>query len=133
MNATGGTAYMQRLSGVFFEMNALDANPHYLAIHLDVEVALDAQRFVVLRDLIVLRHVGIEVVLASEPAPWRDAAMQREPDANRRLDRDRVGHGQRTGQAKAGRAGVRVWCGTEGGGATAEHLRAGAEFDVGLE
>src|SRR5450631_149883 len=133
MNATGGTAYVQRLSGVFFEMNALDADAHHLAVHLDVEIALDTQRFVVLRDLVVLRHVGIEVVLAGEAAPRRDAAVQRQPDANGRLDRNRVGHRQRAWQAETRRAGVRVGWRTEGGGTPAEHLRPGAELDMGLE
>ena len=104
-----------------------------LAVDLDVEVALDAQRLVVLRDLEVLRHVRVEVVLAREAAPRRDRAVQRQADLDRRLDRRLVDDRQRAGQAQADRAGVRVRLGAELGRAAAEHLRRGAEFDVRLE
>src|SRR3712207_7072785 len=40
-----------------------------LAVDEHVQVAVDAQRLVVLADLVVLRHVRVEVVLPGEPAP----------------------------------------------------------------
>ena len=61
-----------------------------LVAYLDVEIPVGAQRFVVLRNLEVLRHVGVEVILAREPAPRRDRAVQRETDPGARFDRDRV-------------------------------------------
>jgi hypothetical protein len=64
---------MQRLSGVFFEMRAGDAD----ADPVDVEVAVDRDRFVVLGDLVVLGHVGIEVVLAREDRTGRHVQMER--------------------------------------------------------
>src|SRR5450755_837373 len=133
VNAAGRTADVQRLAGVFFEVHALDADTHDLAVYLDVEVAVDAERLVVLRNLKVLRHVGIEIVLSREPTPRRDRAVQSETDADRGFDRHRIRHRQRTGQAETGRAGMRVRGGAEGRRATAEHLRRGAEFDVRLE
>src|SRR5665213_1129810 len=133
MNATRRTADVQRLSGVFLEMYALDFDPHNFALNLDVEISLDAQRLVVLRDLEVLRHVGIEVVLASEPAPRRDRAVQGEADSDRRLNRHCIRDRQRSRQAQACRAGVRVRRRTESRRAPAEHLRDSAELDVRLK
>ena len=129
----GRTAYVQRLSGVFLEVHALDADPHDFALNLDVEISLDAQRLVVLRDLEVLRHVGVEVVLTGEPAPRRDRAVQGETDPDRRLDRHRVRDRQRARQPETGRADVRVRRRAKRRRASAEHLRTGAEFDVSLE
>ena len=54
---------------------------------VDVEVAVEGDRLVVLRGLEVLRHVRVEVVLPGEPAPLGDLAVEREADADRRLDR----------------------------------------------
>src|SRR5437868_685359 len=107
VNTAGRATDVQRLPGVFFEVHPLDTDAHDFAVYLDVEIAVGAERFVVLRDLEVLRHVGIEVVLAGEPAPRRDRAMQRKPDADGGFDRGCVGHWQRAGQTETGRAGVR--------------------------
>ena len=79
VDAAGRAADVQRLAGVLLEVHALDADPHGFALDLDVEVSLDAQRLVVLRDLEVLRHVGVEVVLAGEPAPRRDVQFSARP------------------------------------------------------
>ena len=49
-----------------------------------------------------------------------------------RFDGRLVGDGQAAGQAEAGGAGLRVGVAAEGGGAAAEHLGRGAEFDVHL-
>ena len=54
-----------------------------------------------------------------------DRAVQRQPDADRRLDRLLVGDRQRAGQTEADRAGLRVRLGAELGRAPAEHLGGG--------
>src|SRR6266536_3092669 len=89
VDAAGG-AHVQRLAGVLFEMDPGDPEAPHLALHRHVQVPADAQRLVVLADLIVLRHVRIEVVLAVELRPLGDAAVQREPDPGRVLDRGAV-------------------------------------------
>ena len=104
-----------------------------LAVDLDVEVAVRAQRLVVLGDLEVLRHVRVEVVLPGEPAPARDLAVQGQADPDRVLDRRPVHHRQRAGQAQADRADLGVGFGAEGGRAGAEHLGPGAQLHVGLQ
>ena len=56
-------AHVGRLARVLFEMGPLDAD---LFARGELERSLDVDGLVVLRDLEVLRHVGIEVVLPGE-------------------------------------------------------------------
>ena len=77
-----------------------------------VEVAAGVDGQVVLADLKVLGHVGIEVVLAVERRR-RDRAVQRRADRHRQLDRAHVEHRQRARQSQADRADVRVGLGAE--------------------
>ena len=118
-----------RLARVLFEVRARDAD----AYAVDVEPAVDRDRLVVLRRLIVLRHVGIEVVLAREHRTLGHAQMQRLGDAQRVLDGRAVEHRQRAGQTQAHRAHVRVGLVAELVRAPAEHLARGGELAVHLE
>src|SRR5689334_4970197 len=97
------------------------------------QMAPDAERDVVLGDLVALGEVGIEVVLAVEDRARGDLAAQRHPHHDPVGDRLRVGHRERPGEAKADRAGARVGLLAEAQLAAAEHLRAGLELDVDLE
>ena len=133
MDPAGGPAHVQRLAGVLLQVHPLDADPHGLVRYRDVQVSVGAQRFVVLGDLEVLRHVRVKVVLPGEPAPGRDRAVQGQPDPDRVLDRHPVHHRQRAGQAQADRADLAVWFGPEDGRAAAEHLGPGAQLHVGLQ
>ena len=81
VDPAGGAADVQGLAGVLLQVHPLDADPDHLAVDLDVQPAVDAERLVVLADLEVLRHVRVEVVLPGEPAPGRDGAVERQPDA----------------------------------------------------
>src|SRR4029079_9579787 len=67
-------AFVQRLGGVFLEVDAGDA-PLF-------EAAARRQRQLVLRDLVALRQVGIEVVLAREDRRLVDRAAERQRGAN---------------------------------------------------
>ncbi len=58
---------VQRLPGVLFEMQVLDADLLVtLAVEIDLDLALAHDRMLVLRDLVALRQVRIEIVLAVE-------------------------------------------------------------------
>ena len=96
VDPSGRAADMQRLAGVLLEVNPLDADPERLrpsrSVQLHVQPTIGAERLVVLGDLVVLRHVRIEVVLAGEPAPLGDLTVERQADPDRRLDRGSVGH-----------------------------------------
>ena len=91
---------VDELRGVLLEVHAVD--PHA------GQLAAAAQRLVVLGDLVALRQVGVEVVLAVEDRARRDLAAEREADHQAEVDRARVDHRQRAGQPEADRAGVGV-------------------------
>ena len=58
---------VQRLAGVLLEMQPLDADFDPLGRrHIDGDDALADDRALILRDLIALRQIGIEIVLAIE-------------------------------------------------------------------
>ena len=97
------------------------------------QVAARAERLVVLGDLVRLRQVGIEVVLAVEHRPVGDRAAEREPELDRLLDRRPVRHRQRAREGEADRAGLRVRPAAEAVRAAAEHLRPRLQLHVDLE
>ena len=107
VDPAGRPADVQRLAGVLLHVRPLDADPVGLAVDLDLGPAVVRDRLVVLGDLVVLRHVGIEVVLPGEAAPFGDLAAQRQADADRGLDRLGVHHRQRAraGRGRPGRPG----------------------------
>src|SRR5207248_10334581 len=76
--APGRAARVHRLRGVLLEMGARDADDFLAAVHRDREAARPAERRFVLADLVGLRQVGIEVVLAREDRAFRDLAVERE-------------------------------------------------------
>ena len=89
-----GTAHVGGLAGVFLHVDTFDRDRIGLPVHHDGDLAVETQRFVVLRDLVVLRHVRVEVVLPREPAPLGDPTAQAQADPDGRLDGRPVHHGQ---------------------------------------
>ncbi len=62
-----GMLVVQRLAGVLLEMQPLDADGDGLAVReIDDHLALADDRRLVLADLVALRQVGIEIILAVE-------------------------------------------------------------------
>src|SRR5579859_1894620 len=118
-----------RLARVLLEMGAQD--PHPPATRR-LQPAVDVDRLVVLGDLVVLGHVRIEVVLAVEDRRLH-LAVQRRADPHGVLDRGAVQHRQRSGQAEADRADVRVGLVAERVAAPAEELGLGPQLAVDLE
>ena len=78
------------------------------AARLNVSQPSTAERQVVLRDLVALRQVGVEVVLAVELGEGGDLAVQRQAGQDARLDRRPVDHRQRAGESAADGADLRV-------------------------
>ena len=118
-------ADVDHLRRVLLEVGAVDADV--------AEPAVAGKRDVVLADLVGLRVVGIEVVLAVEDRARGDLALQRRGDLQRVADRLLVGHRQHARVGEADRAGVDVGLVAEGELAAAEHLRLGRELDVDLQ
>ncbi len=84
---------MQQLAGVFLDVEPGDANLHPAAIGgLEADTAPGGERLIELRDLVTLRQIGIEIVLAGEDAGLMHGAPQREGAAYRQADRLGVGN-----------------------------------------
>ena len=124
---------MQGLSGVLLHVGTLDLDTEDLAVDLDVEAAVVADRLVVLRGLVILRHVRVEVVLPGHAAPLGDLAVEGQTDADGRLDGVAVDGRHRSGKTQADRAdvGVGILLGVRG--TSAEHLGRRRQLDVDLE
>ena len=143
VDAAGRPTHVRELAGVLLHVGPLDLDAEGLAtgqFHLDDPVVRDG--FVVLADLVVLGEVGVEVVLAREPARRRDLTAQREAEADRVPDGLFVDDRERSRQAEAhGRDhGVRLLratgCLVRRRGRVRrrrEHLRLRVELDVDLE
>jgi hypothetical protein len=104
MDATTGAAEVRALAGVLLHVGPFDADPRAVG---KGQEAVDVERLVVLADLVGLRHVGIEVVLAVERARL-DGAVQCHSDAHGQLDCLAVQHRQRARQAERDRVDVGV-------------------------
>src|SRR4029077_11713868 len=94
---------------------------------------ISAKRHVVLRNLIVLRQIGIEIVFAIELADGCDVASEHESSQHRHAQRLMIHHWQCTGQTEANRANVRVRFRSELNGRSAKHLRSRLELIVLFE
>ncbi|SLC92802.1 Uncharacterised protein [Mycobacteroides abscessus subsp. massiliense] len=122
-----------QLAGVLFHVRTLDMHPPRGAVfQRNIEVAVERDRLVVLGDLIVLRLIRVEIVLAGEPAPGSDLAVQRQTDPDGRFDGLFVDDRQRARQTQADGANLGIGFRTEGGRATTEHLGGRGQFDVNL-
>ena len=119
---------MRELGDVLFKVNA--GQPDVLVRHLlagktfavNVDAAGKTERHVVLGELIVFRHVRIEVALAVEFAAVRNAAFRHEPRHDSLADRLAVRSRQHAGMSHADRADVCIRFGPETVRAFAEHL-----------
>ena len=70
------------------------------AVHLDIDIAELGERLIVLRDLIALRQVRIEIVLAREHRSRIDGAVQRQRSRDRQFHRLTAEHGRAPGIPK---------------------------------
>ena len=59
---------MSQFTGVFFHVDARDANAIYAAVDLDIDKPVLGKRQLILGNLISLRQVGIKIVFACKTA-----------------------------------------------------------------
>jgi hypothetical protein len=107
--------------GLFF---VFDEKPDFAALH---------DRRLVLADLVALRQVRIEVVLAREDRAVVDRSLDREPEADPVLDGGAVRDRQRARKRDIDRRSLGVRRRAEGGGRAGEHLALRPELRVGLD
>jgi len=120
---------MRRLARVFFQVRALDADAHVSRQHHE---AIDVDRLVVLADLIGLRHVLVEVVLAVKRA-WLHCAIERKTKANCQLHCVLVENRERAGKAKCYRVDIGVWLVTKMVWTCGKQLGLRIQFHVHFE
>ena len=95
-----------------------------LLVDQDLDLALADQRMVELADLIALRQIGVEVVLAVEARPGVDLRVERHAGAHRLADALAVRHRQHAGHRRVDQADLRVRLGAERGRRAGEQLGA---------
>ena len=129
-----GEAIVETLAGVFFHVQARDADPLVVAIRVgDDEEAVLGDGLVELRNLVALGTVRIEVILARKDAGLANLAVDSLRGKHGELYCLLVEHGQRARQAEAGGAGVRVRLAAVLVAATAESLGPRKQLNVDLE
>ena len=125
---------VQRLAGVFLEMRADDVDGARAAVfEHDVDSAAVHDRQLVLADLIALRQIRIEVVLAREHGAPRDLAARREAELDGHRDGFGVQHGQHARVAQVDEARLTVRRRAVGRRRAGEDLGLGRELRVDLE
>ena len=95
--------------------------------------AAETERKIHLGDLVVLGHVGVEVVLAIPNDRGRRGTTEEHAGEDGALDGEFVEDGKGTGQAETGRAGMGVWFVGKGSFATAEHFGPGFDLAMNFE
>jgi hypothetical protein len=125
-------AVVQALAGVLLEMQPLDADGHRLAVRqIDDDDAFADHRLLVLADLIALRQVGIEIVLAVEHRAQIDLGVQPQAGAHRLADAFLIDHRQHARHRRVDQRDMAV------GGAAEFGRRAGKQLrlrrDLGMD
>ncbi len=129
----GRMALVQAFAGVLLQMQPLDADGDALAVfQIDDHLALAHHRLLVLADLIALRQVGIEIILAVEHRFQIDRRLQPEPRADRLLDAFFVDHRQHARHGGIDQRDVAVGRAAEFGRGAGEQLRLGGDLRVHL-
>ena len=125
---------MDGLSGVLLEMQPLDTDRKNIAVvRLNLDGALADDRVLVLRDLIALREIGIEVILAVETRHQIDGRIQAKAGADRLFDTKPVEHRKHARKRCVDQRDVGVRIGAESGRSTRKQLGAGCDLGMDLE
>ena len=132
------TAGMHQLAGVLLHVQSFDADFLEIGVlsllrHFHLDPALLGDRLVVLGDLVVLRQIWIEVLLAVELAVFGDVEVQRHRCLHGVLEHLLVQHRQCARQTAHHRVDVGVGVITKGGGRRRENFAVRSQLHVGLE
>ncbi len=123
---------MDRLARVLLHVDALDPDLAGDArLHVDQHLALADDRVLVLADLVALRQVRVEIVLAVEDRLEVDLRLQPQPRAHRLFDAVAVDHRQHSGHRRVDQADIGVGLCPESGRGAREQL--GFARDLGVD
>ncbi len=129
---------VHRLAGILLEMQAFDADLDILELALTVgterddDLALSDDRILELRDLVALRQVGIEIVLAVEDRTLVDLRLQAETGAHRLADAFLVDNRQHAGHRGIDERDIAVGRFAEFGRGAGKEFRIGEDLSVNL-
>ena len=128
---------VHQLACILLDMDSLDPDPlgrlRSLGIGRDVDRALADDRVVQLADLIALRQIGVEIILAVEPRPAVDLRVDRHAGTHRLADALAVRYRQHPRHRRVDQADLRVRLSAETGRRTREQLRIRRDLGVDLE
>ena len=124
-------------AGVFLQVNPVEFNAAVFALHiprgagqLDLNETPQAKRLLVLRELIVLRRVGIKVIFAVPFTDFCDFTPEHEAQLRAGLNRGVVEHRQGSRQTQHHCVGQGIGFRAVVIGRRGEHLRARFELHV---
>src|SRR6185436_4723155 len=126
-------AFVQRLARVLFHVDTRQPDPFRRTVTGDLEATPKRERPLVLGDLVPLRKIRIEVVLARKDRLWLHRAAKRQCRLDGVVDRQSVEDRERARQTEADRAHLGVRRSTESGAAAAENLGLCLKLGVNLE
>src|SRR5262249_38526456 len=95
-----GVLVVEGFARVLLQVQALDADTHGLPVHVHLDRTLPDDRPFVLRDLIALRQIRIEVVLAVEYRDEVDLRVEPEPGAHGLGNARLIDDGQHAGHSR---------------------------------
>ena len=120
-------------ASIFFHMDAGQSNAFGDPVRSDIDVAVGADRELVLADLIAFRQIGIKVIFSRQTARASDFTVRRKSRPNREFHRFLVQNRQDAREPHAHRTSVLVRGLAELGRAAAEDFRFGQELGVNFE
>ena len=129
---------VHQLAGILLDMDALDADRldrglGILVVQADLDLPLAHQRVEELADLIALRQIGVEIVLAVEARPFVDHRADRHAGAHRLADALLVRRGQHARHRRIDQAHLAVRLRAERGRRAREELGVGSDLRMDFE
>jgi len=124
---------VQRLACILLQMQPLDADAHRIAVgQRDLNLTLAHDRRFVLADLIALRQVRIEIILAIENRLAVDPGLEAKSRADGLADAFLVDDRQHAGHGGIDERNMAVRCAAKFGRSAGEQFGLGADLGVHL-
>lgn len=124
---------MSQLARIFLQMKTGDADPFGLSVHFNINPAVQADRLVILRNLVRFWRIGVKIVLAVEFADIADRTVKRHCSFHRVLYGLAVKNRQYAGVAETDWAGMCIGRSAEFCGAAAEDFGLGMKLHMNFK
>lgn len=124
---------MERLAGVFFQVQPRNTDSFCATMVFDLDPAAGGQRKFELGDLIALGQIRIEIILARESGMFVHSAVEGQSGAHAHFYGTLIEYWQSAGKAEANRTNVGIGRIAKASGTTAENLGVGEELRVDFQ